>query len=85
MIARPRASGSHHARFDGRAGSDEDAQQSTVRLEDPDPQRDGHVDPPVRVHLHPVGTAGLSGIEPGEDAARADAQRPVVSTSKART
>ena len=67
-------------------GQGEDSQQAAVGLEDPDPQRDGDIDPTGLVDLHPVGAAGLAGIEPGEDAARADAsERPTVSTSNART
>ena len=54
-------------------------------LEDPDPQRDGHIDPALPVDLHAVRAAGLSGVKPGEDPARADSQAPEGSTSKART
>ena len=52
----------------------QDSQQPAVRLEDPDPERDGDVDPAGPVDLHPVGTAGLARVEPGEDAARAGLQ-----------
>ena len=58
-------------------GQRENSQEPAVRLEHPDPQRDGDVDSAGLVDFHPVGTAGLARVEPREHAAGAGAQRPV--------